>query len=62
MRKSLLKKLERMGMFDTKVYRYRLVGNDVFRVRREYLDTVAVFTNWEYVGSLNCIKCYAEEG
>ena len=62
MRKSLLKKLERMGMVDTKVYRYRLVGNNVLRVKREYLDTVAVFTNWEYVGSLNCITCFAKEG
>ena len=55
MTKAFENKVIKMGMVDTKNYRYRYVVTDTCRIERillSKLDTTAAYTDWEVVKKL----------
>lgn len=53
MTKEFKQKLKTRGTTDTKKYRYTIKnGYEIYRIKLEYLDTTAAYTEWEKVDEL----------
>jgi len=49
MKKEFLNKVLKEGAVDTKNYRYISRNDGIYRIKLEYLNTTAAYTEWEKV-------------